>query len=110
MTLSDRLAAAAKARGEVVAVRKKPVEPPVAAPAAEEVAADRRRIVAAATQPAAAVEPELGAAPDSICPTCGRTGELGVIDLPGRTADWTCTACGTLWQVGLDEPATTVQA
>ena len=110
MTLSDRLAAAAKARGEVVAVRTKPVEAEAVAPPVEEEVVERRRVVVAATHPATAVEPELGAAPDSICPTCGRTGELGVIDLPGRTADWTCTACGTLWQVGLDEPANTVQA
>ena len=105
MTLSDRLAAAAKARGEVVAVRRPPVEPERAPAPVDEPPVDRRRIVVAATKPATAVAPELGAAPDSICPTCGRTGELGVIDLPGRTADWTCTACGTLWQVGLDEPA-----
>ena len=105
MTLSDRLAAAAKARGEVVAVRRRPAEPERPPIPVDEPPVDRRRIVVAATKPATAVDPELGAAPDSICPTCGRTGELGVIDLPGRTADWTCTACGTLWQVGLDEPA-----
>ena len=105
MTLSDRLAAAAKARGEVVAVRRRPAEPEAAPAPVEEAPIERRRIVVAATKPATTVDPELGAAPDSICPTCGRTGELGVIDLPGRTADWTCTACGTLWQVGLDEPA-----
>ena len=108
MTLSDRLAAAAKARGEVVAVRRQPVEPAIEPEPVVAEPVERRRIVVAATKPATAVEPELGAAPDSVCPTCGRTGELGVIDLPGRTADWTCTACGTLWQVTLDEPARSV--
>jgi hypothetical protein len=103
VTLSDRLAAAARARGEIIVVRR-PVVEDVPAPAAEE-PVDRRRIIAAATHPATAIDPDLGAAPDSICPTCGRTGELGLVDLPGRTADWTCGACGTMWQVGLDEPA-----
>lgn len=84
---------------------RRPVVEDVPPTAADEVPPDRRRIIAAATHPAAAIEPDLGAAPDSICPTCGRTGELGLVDLPGRTADWTCGACGTMWQVGLDEPA-----
>jgi hypothetical protein len=105
-TLSDRLAAAARARGEVVAVRRAPVEEVALEPVPEPEPADPRRIVVAATTPATAVTPDRRAAPDAICPTCGRTGDLGVIDLPGRTADWTCNACGTMWQVGLDSTVT----
>ena len=100
--LSDRLAAAARARGEVVAVRKPVVDEAELQPVREPEPVDPRRIVVAATKPAIAVTPEPGAATESICPTCGRTGDLSVVDLPGRTADWTCTACATMWQVGLD--------
>ena len=103
-TLSDRLAAAARARGEVVAVRKPAVDEVELEPVREPEPVDPRRIVVAATKPATAVTPDRRAAPDSVCPTCGRTGDHGVVDLPGRTADWTCDACGTMWQVGLDDP------
>lgn len=51
--------------------------------------------------PVAAVEPDPEAEPASVCPTCGRVGELGVLDVHRRHADWTCIACGTMWRVSL---------
>ena len=83
-------------------MRKPSVDEVELEPVREPEPADPRRIVVAATKPTTAVTPDRRATPESICPTCGRTGELGVVDLPGRTADWTCRACGTMWQVGLD--------
>jgi hypothetical protein len=101
MSLSDRLAAAARARGEVVAVRRVDTDT-MAPPAPEpEPVLDRRRLLAGPSKTVTAVAANPLAPPDGVCPTCGRTGEIGLVDLPGRTADWTCVACGTLWQVAL---------
>lgn len=47
--------------------------------------------------------PDPAADPNSICPTCNRTGHLGVVDLPGRTSDYSCAICGTMWRVSLAE-------
>jgi len=60
-------------------------------------------IIIAGSTTVAAVDPDLAADPRSICPTCSRTGTLGIVDLPGRTADWACDACGTMWRVPLPE-------
>lgn len=116
MTLSERLAAAARERQTAAEVRGAPAvrqapeaSEPVAAHRAQAEGAtgvatiprDGQRIIAPASTPVDVVVPDRAAAPTAICPTCGRTGELGMVDLPGRTADWSCLACGTLWQVSL---------
>jgi len=100
MSLSDRLAAAAKARGELGAERAAPI-----AVQTPEDKADRVQVVLAASRPTTAVAPDPSAAPDSVCPTCGRTGVLGVVDLPRRTADWACEHCGCMWRITLPAPA-----
>ena len=98
MSLSDRLAAAARARGDVGGERTATaVEPPADA--------SRVQLILSASRPAATVEPDPTAAPDAICPTCSRTGVLGVVDLPRRTADWACDHCGSMWRVMLPAPA-----
>jgi hypothetical protein len=48
------------------------------------------------------VTPDPLADPNTICPTCGHTGDLGVVDLPGRTSDYSCATCGTMWRVNLE--------
>jgi hypothetical protein len=63
-------------------------------------------IIIAGSTTVAAVEPDPAADPRSVCPTCGRTGEIGIVDLPGRTADWACDACGTMWRLPLPDPPT----
>jgi hypothetical protein len=102
MSLSDRLHAAARARegrpepapriqqATTVTIVEEPV---------------RVKIIATASRTVQVTDPDPSAAPDAVCPTCGRTGELGVVDLPYRTADWSCVSCGTLWQVTLPQPA-----
>lgn len=115
MSLSDRLAAAARQRADGPAAATTSgtatsgttlVDAPPADAAQEPGAAPapRRRIVSGPMRRTSAVEPDLAANPDSLCPTCARKGELGVVDLPGRTADWSCMACGTLWQTRLPDP------
>lgn len=118
MTLSDRLAAAARvregaARGTTAAPTSSLPSPTSTAtatrragtttisPATERAVAADKRIRVHAIQPAAWTEPPVDAEANSVCPTCGRVGELGILDLPGRTADWSCLTCGTLWQVDL---------
>lgn len=56
-------------------------------------------MVVSAHVPVVAVEPDPSADPDAVCPTCGRTGEVGLVDLGRQTTDWSCDACGTLWRV-----------
>jgi hypothetical protein len=53
--------------------------------------------------PVAIIDPDPDAEPASVCPTCGRVGELGVLDVHRRNADWSCIACGTMWRVNLPE-------
>jgi hypothetical protein len=111
MSLSDRLALAAAERAraqqagttvEDLRRRQAFVEPPVMKP----VPPPSPNIIIAGSTTVVAVEPDLTADPRSICPTCGRTGELGIVDLPGRTADWACDACGSMWRLPLpDVPA-----
>ena len=104
MTLSDRLADAARRRAGL----------PVASDAdpgsllARPVRPEREvAIVLGAHIPVATVEPDPEADADAVCPTCSRTGELGVVDLARRTSDWSCMACGTLWRITL--PASAAQ-
>jgi ribosomal protein L37AE/L43A len=101
MSLTERLAAAAKARGVSPA-------PPLASPAAHTsrttAPGGRIHIVMRPTTPVAAVEPDPSVAADAICPTCSRTGTIGTIDLARRTADWACEGCGTSWRIGLATP------
>jgi hypothetical protein len=108
MSLSDRLAAAARAREErigsgAVPAAGRPGEPAPSPASVATVVRAGQRIIAPASTPVDVVTPDPVAAPTSICPTCGRTGELGMVDLPGQTADWSCLSCGTLWQVSLAE-------
>lgn len=107
MTLSDRLAhaaaerARAEAEGTTVAdLRRHPANGafglrPEATPAP--VAA----ILISGTTTVTAVEPDPGADPKTVCPTCGRTGHLGLVDLPGRTSDYACDTCGSMWRITL---------
>lgn len=105
MSLSDRLARAAaeRARAQEAGTtveqirRQQPIEtsllPPAPVPAPT--------IIIAGSTTLVAVDPDPHADPRSVCPTCGRTGELGLVDLPGRTSDWSCMACGTMWRLKL---------
>ena len=99
MTLSDRLAQAAREREGLPRV---PVTdllaPPKTGPERE------LSVVLGAHIPVATVDPDPAADPDAVCPTCGRTGELGIVDLGRQTTDWTCVACGTLWRITLPVP------
>ncbi len=105
MSLSERLSAAARVRDGIEEPAAPATEVRAAVADDPEPPAERLRIVAAASTPVDVVVPDPAAAPDAVCPTCGRTGELGVVDVPYRTADWSCTACGCLWQVTLPPPA-----
>lgn len=101
MTLSDRLADAARRRAGLPVAGD--VDP--GSLLARPVGPEREVIVVlGAHVPVAAVDPDPQADVDAVCPTCGRTGELGVVDLARRTSDWSCVACGTLWRVTLPAP------
>ena len=110
MSLSDRLAAAAeaRARAEQAGTTVEHLEmlgvlapmpyalagPPEGAP---------RTILITGSDLLPPVTPDPSADPNSICPTCSRTGDVGLVDLPGRTSDWSCGACGTMWRVTLEQ-------
>jgi len=94
MTLSERLARAARQREGAAAP----------GPASSHLAPPRRAgrekaVVVGAHIPVVAVEPDPAADPDAVCPTCGRTGVVGLVDLGRQTTDWSCAACGTLWRI-----------
>lgn len=95
MSLSDRLARAARQREGLPVVDPGSLLAPPRQPLRE------LTIILGAHVPVAAVEPDPDADADSVCPTCGRTGELGIVDLGRQTTDWSCMACGTLWRVTL---------
>jgi hypothetical protein len=97
MTLSDRLAAAAKERSNGTTGATDVANRGVKSPSA--IQGRDLTIVIGAHVPISAVEPDPAAEPDAVCPTCGRTGELGVVDLHRRTSDWTCSSCGTMWRL-----------
>ena len=101
MSLSDRLALAARERQGLPTVEAGPVLAPPRKPERQV------RIILSANIPVAAVDPDPRADADAVCPTCGRTGELGMIDLGRGTSDWSCVACGTLWQATM--PASAAQ-
>jgi hypothetical protein len=94
MTLSERLARAARQREGVQASTSSSR----LAPPRQGLGRDKTVIVGAHV-PVAAVEPDPSANADAVCPTCGRTGEVGLVDLGRQTTDWSCTACRTLWRV-----------
>jgi hypothetical protein len=111
MTLSDRLALAAAERAQaqqagttVEDLRRRQAffDQPLVARSIP----PTPTVIIAGSTTVAAVEPDHAADPRSVCPTCGRTGELGIVDLPGRTADWACDACGTMWRVDLPDAPT----
>jgi len=95
MSLSDRLADAARQRagiptvdpGSLLAEPRRPVRD--------------LTVILGAHIPVATVEPDPEADADSVCPSCGRTGELGILDLGRQTTDWSCVACGTLWRISM---------
>jgi hypothetical protein len=105
MTLSDRLAAAAAERAQAqqagTSVEDLRRRQAFSGPLLDETAIPEPVIIIAGSTTVAAVEPDPAANPRSICPTCGRTGEIGIVDLPGRMADWVCNACGTMWRLPL---------
>jgi hypothetical protein len=96
MTLSDRLAAAARVRDAVATGQPEPAAP-VAPPTPADLGIEVT-IVLPPEGPVAAVPIDLAAAPGSLCPTCARPGQLSLVDLPRQTTDWQCIACGTLWR------------
>lgn len=116
MSLSERLAAAAEARARAeqagttveqlhqLGLRVPPVDLRLADPEPEPAT---RTILISGSDLVAPVTPEPGADPNAICPTCHRTGQVGVVDLPGRTTDYSCAACGTMWRVNLEREAPT---
>jgi hypothetical protein len=98
MSLSDRLAAAARNRGadddgplasRPTALRQvaRPAEPPVSI-----------SVMLPPDGPVSIVDADPSATPGSLCPTCNRPGELGLVDLHRHTTDWQCTTCGTMWR------------
>ena len=93
MSLSDRLAQAARQREGVPTVDPRSLLRP------SPLARRELTVVLDAHIPVAAVEPDPDADASSVCPTCGRTGELGIVDLHRHTSDWSCLACGTMWRV-----------
>jgi hypothetical protein len=106
MTLSERLASAAAERARAKALgtsveqlRLREASFPPAFETSAEV--PQPRILISGSTALASVEPDPLADPRSICPTCGRTGDVGVVDLPGRTSDWSCSTCGTMWRIPL---------
>lgn len=103
MKLSDRLAQAATDRRNAEAAgttvedwrrRQSGQLLPEPSPPPEDVI-----ILVSGPTPVAAVRPDPLADPRSVCPTCARTGEMGMVDLAGRTTDWACNACGSMWRV-----------
>jgi hypothetical protein len=103
VTLSERLEAARRARLEAVerladpprpeAVRRAPAPTPRVpfdAPPRVEVAAHRVHIVGDADP--------TDEAPRR-CPTCNFEPRIDMVDLVGHTTHFSCTNCGTLWQV-----------
>jgi hypothetical protein len=95
MSLSERLADAARQRAGG------PAADPGTLLARRRQTTRELTVVLGAHIPVAAVEPDPEAEADSICPSCGRTGQLGILDLGRQTSDWTCVACGTLWRVAV---------
>lgn len=93
MSLSDRLADAARQRAGA------PTADPGAVRTRRRQTTRELTVILGAHIPASTVEPDPDADADSICPSCGRTGQLGILDLGRQTSDWTCVACGTLWRV-----------
>lgn len=97
MSLSDRLVAAARVReaartGQPLAPSF--VEPDTVAPAD----AVDITVFLQATTPAVAIEPDPAAEPGSLCPSCHRPGQIGLVDLGRQTTDYQCTACGAMWR------------
>lgn len=100
MSLSDRLADAAKQRhGGATALR--------AAPSRTESATSTTavQVILAPSKPAVAVDPDPAVPASAVCPTCGRTGEPGTVDLARRTTDWSCDACSSMWRSHMPPPA-----
>lgn len=113
MSLSDRLAAAAaaRARAEEAGTTVEQLEAlQLLAPAAfglpDGPVAVPRTILITGSDLVPPVPPDANADPNAICPTCNRTGDLGVVDLPGRTSDYSCSTCGTMWRVTLEQAST----
>lgn len=104
MSLSDRLAAAARAREASRPGSAVPLPADIEAARAVPLTDRPGTAIVLPPQPGlrvVAAEPDPDADPVSICPSCARTGDLGLLDLPGRTAHWSCRTCGTMWRVEL---------
>jgi hypothetical protein len=98
MTLSERLAAAERARsGAANEEARAPVSGPTTS--GPEVLPSDMTVLLAPQNTVAAVTPDPAVPRHAVCPTCGRTGELGLVDLARRTGDWSCDTCGTLWRI-----------
>jgi hypothetical protein len=95
MTLSERLAAAERARAGFSS------DDPAVAVSGTTTDAPRAdvTILLSPQHTVGAVTPDPGVPRHAVCPTCGRTGELGLVDLARRTGDWACETCGTLWRI-----------
>jgi hypothetical protein len=98
MTLSERLAAAERARsGAANEEARAPVSGLTTS--GPEVLPSDMTVLLAPQNTVAAVTPDPAVPRHAVCPTCGRTGELGLVDLARRTGDWSCDTCGTLWRI-----------
>jgi hypothetical protein len=109
MSLSDRLAAAAeaRARAEQAGTTVENLEMlDVLAPMPFAPTAAPQTVLITGSDLVPRETPDPNADPNSICPTCSRTGDVGLVDLPGRTSDWSCGACGTMWRVTLEQAPT----
>ena len=99
MTLSERLAAAERARTAPLAEEQQGAVITGPAREAREATPSDVTVLLAPQHPVAAVTPDPTVPAHAVCPTCGRTGELGLVDLARRTGDWSCETCGTLWRI-----------
>ena len=115
MSLSDRLAAAAAARARAeeagTTVEHLQTIDAALAPAATFTLAatpesSARTILITGSDLVPPVTPDPLADPNTICPKCNHIGDLGLVDLPGRTSDYSCSSCGTMWRVNLEQAAT----
>src|SRR5262249_10461283 len=98
MNLSDRLAAAARVRGEEPEMHAATTVGGRLAQGATALASIEISIMLPPDGPVSMIARDPDATPGSLCPTCTRPGELGLVDLHRHPTDYQCTTCGTMWR------------
>lgn len=104
MSLSDRLAAAARLRDAASSGQSLPGADPLGEAEPVDVRVEIS-IMLPPDGPVSMAPRDPAADPGSLCPTCNRPGELGLVDLHRQTTDWQCTTCGTMWRARDTTPA-----